>query len=111
MELFALIRRDARVEGLSVRALAVKHGVHRRTVRQALVSSEPPERKPRRGVSRRLESFKPAINAMLLEDTTSPRKQRHTSDVDTDLLEPPDAVLGSADTTSHSTVPTASFSK
>lgn len=79
VELFALIRRDARVEGLSVRALGVRHGVHRRTVRQALVSSEPPERKPRRGVSRTLESFKPAIDVMLVEDTTAPRKQRHTA--------------------------------
>ena len=36
VELFAQIRRDARVEGMSIRALARKHGVHRRTVRQAL---------------------------------------------------------------------------
>jgi hypothetical protein len=70
VELFALIRRRARVEGLSVRALAVRQGVHRRTVRQVLVSSEPPERKPRRGVSRKLESFEPAIDAMLVKDTT-----------------------------------------
>ncbi|MFD1846980.1 IS21 family transposase [Arthrobacter flavus] len=79
VELFARIRRDARVEGLSVRALAVRHGVHRRTVRQALVSAEPPERKPRRRVSRKLESFKPSIDVMLVEDTTAPRKQRHTA--------------------------------
>ena len=79
VELFALIRRDARVEGLSVRALATKHGVHRRTVRQALESAAPPDRKPRRGVSWRLEPFKPAIDAMLIEDTTAPRKQRHTA--------------------------------
>jgi transposase len=79
VELFAQIRRDARVEGLSVRALAGRHGVHRRTVRQALESAAPPERKPRRGVSWRLEPFKPAIDAMLVEDTTAPRKQRHTA--------------------------------
>jgi transposase len=79
VELFAQIRRDARVEGLSVRALAVRHGVHRRTVRQALESAAPPERKPRRGVSRRLEPFKGPIDAMLIEDTTAPRKQRHTA--------------------------------
>jgi lambda repressor-like predicted transcriptional regulator len=78
-ELFARIRRDARVEGLSVRALAVRHGVHRRTVRQALESAAPPERKPRQGVSWRLEPFKPAIDAVLLGDTTAPRKQRHTA--------------------------------
>ena len=79
VELFAQIRRDARVERLSVRALAAKHRIHRRTVRQALGSAAPPERKPRRGVSWRLEPFKPAIDAMLIEDTTAPRKQRHTA--------------------------------
>jgi transposase len=79
VELFALIRRDARVEGLSVRALAARHKVHRRTVRQALESASPPERKPRQGVAWRLEPFKAAIDAMLTEDTTAPRKQRHTA--------------------------------
>jgi transposase len=79
VELFAQIRRDSRVEGLSVRALAVRYRVHRRTVRQALESATPPERKPRRGVSWRLEPLKAAIDAMLVEDTTAPRKQRHTA--------------------------------
>lgn len=79
VDLFARIRRDARVEGLSVRALATKYGIHRRTVRQALISASPPERKTRQGVSRRLEPFKSAIDAMLIEDTTAPRKQRHTA--------------------------------
>ncbi|TSE15804.1 IS21 family transposase [Arthrobacter sp. KBS0703] len=79
VELFARIRRDARVEDLSVRALAARHGVHRRTVRQALESAAPPERKPRQGVSWRLEPLKAAIDAMLVEDTTAPRKQRHTA--------------------------------
>lgn len=40
--LFEQIRRDSRVEGLSVRGLAKRHGVHRRTVRQALTSAVPP---------------------------------------------------------------------
>ena len=35
VEQFAGIRRDHRVDGLSIRALADKYGVHRRTVRQA----------------------------------------------------------------------------
>ena len=75
----ARIRRDARIEDLSIRELARRHGVHRRTVRQALESAEPPERKPRQGVSHRLEPFKAAIDAMLIEDTTAPQKQRHTA--------------------------------
>jgi transposase len=79
VDLFARIRRDARVEGLSVRALAARYKVHRRTVRQALESASPPPRKPREAVARRLEPFKAAIDAMLIEDTTAPRKQRHTA--------------------------------
>jgi hypothetical protein len=45
-ELFAHIRRDKRLDpDLSQRALAEKYGVHRRTVRQALMSAVPPSRK------------------------------------------------------------------
>jgi transcriptional regulator with XRE-family HTH domain len=36
VELFEQIRRDRRIEGLSIRELAERHRVHRRTVRQAL---------------------------------------------------------------------------
>lgn len=45
VQLYADIRHDARVDGLSIRELARKHGVHRRTVRQALAAAEPPPRK------------------------------------------------------------------
>jgi len=45
VELFAAIRRDARVDEMSIRELARGHGVHRRTVRQALGAAEPPPRK------------------------------------------------------------------
>ncbi len=45
VELFEQIRRDHEHEALSIRALAERHGVHRRTVRQALDSALPPERK------------------------------------------------------------------
>jgi hypothetical protein len=36
VEQFERMRRESRDEGLSVRALAARHGVHRRTVRAAL---------------------------------------------------------------------------
>ncbi len=36
VEQFEKIRRDHEQEGLSIRALATRHGVHRRAVRQAL---------------------------------------------------------------------------
>lgn len=57
-------RWDARAEGLSIRALAVRHGVHRRKVRHALDSSALPEHELRQGVSWRLELFKGAIDTM-----------------------------------------------
>jgi hypothetical protein len=43
--LFEQIRRDWRAGGSSIRELAVRHHVHRRTVRQALGSAVPPPRK------------------------------------------------------------------
>lgn len=79
VELFAQIRRDARVEGVSIRELARRHEVARKTVRKALNSPVPPERKTPVRSSPRLDPFKAAIDAMLVEDTTAPRKQRHTA--------------------------------
>jgi Transposase and inactivated derivatives len=80
MELFEAIRRDARREGLSIRELARRHQVHRRTVRQALKAPTPPPRKAppvRAGLA--LEEFKPVIDAILAADLQAPRKQRHTA--------------------------------
>ena len=79
VELFAVIRRDARVEELSIRELAERHHVHRRTVRQALASALPPPRKTPVRVSRRLEPFKALIDCWLRADLDAPRKQRHTA--------------------------------
>lgn len=79
VDVFAQIRRDARIEGLSVRELARRHGVHRRTVRAALESAEPPARKAQVRSAPRLDRFKPAIDAMLTTDLDAPRKQRHTA--------------------------------
>lgn len=72
VELFAQIRRDARVEGLSIRELARRHEVARKTVRKALNSPVPPARKTPVRSSPRLDPFKSAIDAMLIEDTASP---------------------------------------
>src|SRR2546429_485129 len=79
VELFALIQRDARVEGLSVRALADRHGVHRRTVRQALASAVPPPRKTPTGPSPVTGPLCGAMDEMLRADLAAPPKQRHTA--------------------------------
>jgi hypothetical protein len=79
MELFAKIRRDARVEGVSIRGLAKRYEIGRDTVRQAWADPVPKARKAPERSSPRLAPFKPAIDGMLTEDTTAPRKQRHTS--------------------------------
>lgn len=79
MDLFARIRRDARVEGLGTRKLAARYGVGRNTVRRALLSAEPPARKVPDRVAPKLGPFKDAIDGMLREDLTAPRKQRHTA--------------------------------
>jgi transposase len=80
MELFEQIRRDRDREGLSVRALAARYGVHRRAVRQALASPVPPvKRSPVWRPAPRLGEHHALIDAWLLEDRAAPRKQQHTA--------------------------------
>ena len=79
MEQFERIRRDHREEGLSVRALAAKHRVHRRAVRQALASSVPPPRKTPERESPALGPYREIVRGWLREDLAVPRKQRHTA--------------------------------
>ena len=64
---------------MSIRELAARHGVHRRTVRQALASAEPPPRKVPVRTAPVLDPVKPLIDAMLRQDLDAPRKQRHTA--------------------------------
>ena len=45
VELFAAIRFDWQRHQMSIRSLARKYDVHRRTVRQAIASPLPPDRK------------------------------------------------------------------
>ncbi len=79
VELFARIREDHRRLGLGVRALARKHGVHRRMVREALASPVPARRKTPVRQSPVRDAVAGLIDAMLAEDLGAPRKQRHTS--------------------------------
>ena len=77
--LYAQIREDHRRLGLGVRALARKHGVHRRMVREALTSQAPAPRKVPVRKSPVLGAVAELIDGMLREDLNAPRKQRHTS--------------------------------
>jgi transposase len=80
METFERIRRDRDLEGLSIRALAERHGVHRRAVRQALVSPVPPvKRSPVARPAPKLGAYRGVIDAWLVADRDAPRKQRHTA--------------------------------
>jgi len=80
VELFEAIRRDRRVEALSIRELAERHKVHRRAVRQALASALPPPRKEYVARTRpATDPWSEVIDAWLAADKDVPRKQRHTA--------------------------------
>jgi hypothetical protein len=78
VELFEQIRKDRQVEDASIRELADRHHVHRRTVRQALASAVPP---PRKAYAQRprpaTDAYAAVIDSRLVADRLVPRKQRH----------------------------------
>jgi len=68
------------MEELSTRALAVRHQVHRRTVREALGNAVPLPRKPYVARAKpALGEWAAVIDGWLLADKDAPRKQRHTA--------------------------------
>src|SRR5258705_1507577 len=80
VDLSEKIRRERRLEDVSIGELADRHGVHRRTVRQALDDAVPPPRKvyparPRPAI----DGWVAVIDAWLIADEDAPRKQRHTA--------------------------------
>src|SRR5436190_19316152 len=79
VEQFELIRRASREEGLSVRELARRFEVHRRTVRQALLDATPPVRKTPVRTAPTLGAHVQTVRGWLIEDRAAPRKQRHTA--------------------------------
>jgi transposase len=80
VEQFEQIRRDRDREGLSIRELARRHGVHRRAVRQALVSPLPPPKRAAIGrPAPKLGAYRAVIDGWLEADREAPRKQRHTA--------------------------------
>ena len=80
VEQFEQIRRDRDREGLSIRGLAVRHGVHRRAVRQALASSVVPvKHAPAGRPAPKLGPYRAVVDEWLQADRVAPRKQRHTA--------------------------------
>lgn len=78
VKLFEEIRRDRR-QGASIRGLADTHGVHRRTVRQAITDAVPPIRRTPQRDAPVLGPWKDMIRGWLEADLEMPRKQRHTA--------------------------------
>ena len=64
---------------MSIRALAARHRVHRRTVRQALADATPPPRKTPVRVAPVLGPYVETVRGWLTADLAAPRKQRHTA--------------------------------
>jgi transposase len=78
--IYRAIRRDAQTEGLSIRALAERHHVHRRTVREALVSPRPRPRKPPPPRATLLDPFKAVVEALITQDLATVRIWDHLLD-------------------------------
>jgi transposase len=80
MEQWSEIRRRVLVEGVSRRQIIRETGLHWETLQKILAHSEPPGyRQNRRRPRKKLGAYLPRIEAILHEDQSLPRKQRHTA--------------------------------
>ena len=80
MELYARVRRAVHVEGRSQRKVAREFGLARKTVRKMLDYPAPPGYQRQKPVRRpKLGPWQAAIDAILEEDKSRPRSQRHTA--------------------------------
>jgi transposase len=79
VELFEQIRREYEHGTGTIKGAARKFRVHRRTVREALGSATPRERKKAKREKWKLAAVIPWIDSILELDQKAPRKQRHTA--------------------------------
>ena len=79
VELYEQIRREYEHGGGTIRGIAKKLGIHRRMVREAVVSAVPVKRKTPERERPKLEPAMAFVDAVLEADKTAPRKQRHTA--------------------------------
>jgi transposase len=80
MEDYIRVRRMHFEEGFSVRAIARKTGLHRKTVQKMIIQGVPPGYQPKTSRPRpRLGPFLPRIDQILAQDKQAPPKQRHTA--------------------------------
>jgi len=79
VELFEQIRREYEHGGGTIRGIAKKLGIHRRMVREAVLSAVPVERKTPARERPKLEPAMAFVDAVLEADKKAPRKQRHTA--------------------------------
>ena len=79
VELLEQIRREYEFGVGTIKGVAHKLGVHRRTVRQALANAEPPEHMQVERERPVIGPLRPFIDAILEADRNAPRKQRPTA--------------------------------
>jgi transposase len=78
MEFFKRLRREYEHGLGTIRGVAQKYGVHRRTVRAALKNPVPPKRKVPQRERPKMAPLIPFIDAILEIDLKAPRNHRHT---------------------------------
>src|ERR1700677_3717185 len=80
VELYARVRRAVHVEGRSQREVAREFGLARKTVRKMLEYASPPGYQRQKPVRRpKLGPWQVAIDVIVEEDKSRPRRQRHTA--------------------------------
>jgi transposase len=79
VDLFEQLRREYEFGVGTIAGVAVKFGVHRRMVRQAIAGALPPPHRYPARAKPKLDAVAAFIDQILEEDRRAPRKQRHTA--------------------------------